>query len=212
MQASLQALQPQLVRTVAEVESLMGVIAREKAEVVEPKVRFEPGFLCCLSGQCISLHLPVALPIARQVVVADCCFLRVCLWPARRPSSRRRRQRRRQRPTQPRPSKTSALQTLPKWVTGMHTQHTHARRTPATPAAGEGRAAALVRNKRQSGPRLITSAPLSWQAMPILNAALEALDTIEDKDIQYIRKLPQPPLIIKRVLAVRSQALQLPVW
>jgi dynein heavy chain len=38
MQASLVALQPQLVRTVAEVESLMGVIAREKAEVVEPKV------------------------------------------------------------------------------------------------------------------------------------------------------------------------------
>ncbi len=38
MQAELQALQPQLVRTVAEVESLMAVIAREKAEVVEPKV------------------------------------------------------------------------------------------------------------------------------------------------------------------------------
>lgn len=38
-QAELQALQPQLVRTVGEVESLMRVIAREKEEVVEPKVR-----------------------------------------------------------------------------------------------------------------------------------------------------------------------------
>ncbi|GFH22159.1 uncharacterized protein HaLaN_19578 [Haematococcus lacustris] len=37
MQSELRALQPQLVRTVAEVEQLMVTIAREKAEVVEPK-------------------------------------------------------------------------------------------------------------------------------------------------------------------------------
>jgi hypothetical protein len=37
MQAELRALQPQLVRTVAEVEELMKTIAKEKAEVVEPK-------------------------------------------------------------------------------------------------------------------------------------------------------------------------------
>lgn len=37
MQQELRALQPQLVKTVAEVEELMGNIAREKKEVVEPK-------------------------------------------------------------------------------------------------------------------------------------------------------------------------------
>jgi hypothetical protein len=37
MQGELRALQPQLVRTVAEVEELMKTIAKEKAEVVEPK-------------------------------------------------------------------------------------------------------------------------------------------------------------------------------
>jgi dynein heavy chain len=38
MQAELVALQPQLVKTVAEVEQLMIKISTEKAEVVEPKV------------------------------------------------------------------------------------------------------------------------------------------------------------------------------
>ncbi len=38
------------------------------------------------------------------------------------------------------------------------------------------------------------------QALPILNDALSALDTIKEADIAYIRKLPQPPLAIKLVL------------
>ena len=37
MQAELQALQPQLIKTVAEVAKLMEEIATEKATVVEPK-------------------------------------------------------------------------------------------------------------------------------------------------------------------------------
>ncbi len=37
MQAELRALQPQLVKTVKEVEVLMANIAREKKDVVEPK-------------------------------------------------------------------------------------------------------------------------------------------------------------------------------
>ena len=38
MQLELRALQPQLVKTVADVEQLMQRISREKKEVVEPKV------------------------------------------------------------------------------------------------------------------------------------------------------------------------------
>lgn len=38
MQSELVALQPQLVKTVGEVEQLMAKISKEKAEVVEPKV------------------------------------------------------------------------------------------------------------------------------------------------------------------------------
>jgi hypothetical protein len=46
MQAELQALQPQLVRTVAEVEKLMASIAREKKDVVEPKAAIVKVCLC----------------------------------------------------------------------------------------------------------------------------------------------------------------------
>jgi hypothetical protein len=42
--------------------------------------------------------------------------------------------------------------------------------------------------------------PHLTQALPILNEALAALDTIKEADISYIRKLPQPPTAIKLVL------------
>ncbi|KAG2451278.1 hypothetical protein HYH02_003884 [Chlamydomonas schloesseri] len=38
------------------------------------------------------------------------------------------------------------------------------------------------------------------EALPILNEALAALDTIDEKDINYIKKLGNPPVIIKLVL------------
>lgn len=38
------------------------------------------------------------------------------------------------------------------------------------------------------------------QAIPILNDALAALDTIKEADIAYIRKLTNPPSAIKLVL------------
>ena len=41
------------------------------------------------------------------------------------------------------------------------------------------------------------------EAMPILNEALAALDTIKDADIQYIKKLGNPPALIKLVMEVR---------
>ena len=37
-------------------------------------------------------------------------------------------------------------------------------------------------------------------AIPILNEALEALDTIKEADISYIKKLQNPPMTIKLVL------------
>ena len=40
------------------------------------------------------------------------------------------------------------------------------------------------------------------EAMPILNEALAALDTIKDADIQYIKKLGNPPALIKLVMEV----------
>lgn len=40
------------------------------------------------------------------------------------------------------------------------------------------------------------------EAMPILEEALSALDTIKDADIQYIRKLGNPPGAIKLVMEV----------
>ena len=43
MQSELVALQPQLVKTVGEVEQLMVKISKEKAEVVEPKVSRREG-------------------------------------------------------------------------------------------------------------------------------------------------------------------------
>lgn len=42
------------------------------------------------------------------------------------------------------------------------------------------------------------------EAMPILNEALAALDTIKDADIQYIKKLGNPPALIKLVMEVSS--------
>ena len=42
MQTELVALQPQLVKTVGEVEELMIKISKEKLEVVEPKVGYGP--------------------------------------------------------------------------------------------------------------------------------------------------------------------------
>lgn len=44
--------------------------------------------------------------------------------------------------------------------------------------------------------------PPHLQALPILNEALAALDTIDEKDINYIKKLGNPPAIIKIVLEV----------
>lgn len=41
------------------------------------------------------------------------------------------------------------------------------------------------------------------EAMPILNEALAALDTIKDADIQYVKKLGNPPALIKLVMEVR---------
>ena len=41
------------------------------------------------------------------------------------------------------------------------------------------------------------------EAMPILNEALAALDTIKDADIQYIKKLGNPPALIKLVMEAR---------
>lgn len=38
------------------------------------------------------------------------------------------------------------------------------------------------------------------QAIPILNDALAALDTIKESDIAYIKKLTNPPSAIKLVL------------
>lgn len=38
------------------------------------------------------------------------------------------------------------------------------------------------------------------QAIPILNEALAALDTIKEADIAYIKKLTNPPSAIKLVL------------
>ncbi|GLC47993.1 hypothetical protein PLESTB_000047400 [Pleodorina starrii] len=105
MQAELQALQPQLVRTVAEVESLMGVIAREKADVVEPKAAIVKG--------------------------------------------------------------------------------------EEAKAQGKADAAKAIKDECE--------ADLA-EALPILNEALAALDTIDEKDINYIKKLGNPPNIIKLVL------------
>jgi dynein heavy chain len=41
---------------------------------------------------------------------------------------------------------------------------------------------------------------LLLQAIPILNDALAALDTIKEADIAYIKKLQNPPSAIKLVL------------
>ncbi len=41
-------------------------------------------------------------------------------------------------------------------------------------------------------------------AMPILNDALAALDTIKEADIAYIRKLGNPPGAIKLVMEVSA--------
>ena len=42
---------------------------------------------------------------------------------------------------------------------------------------------------------------LTWsQAIPIMNEALAALDTIKEADINYIKKLGNPPAAIKLVL------------
>ncbi len=38
------------------------------------------------------------------------------------------------------------------------------------------------------------------QAIPILNDALSALDTIKESDIAYIKKLANPPAAIKLVM------------
>jgi len=105
MQAELQALQPQLVRTVAEVEQLMGNIAREKKEVVEPKaaiVKEEEGR-----------------------------------------------------------------------------------------AKGKADAAKAIKDECEADLE---------EAIPILNDALAALDTIKEADINYIKKLGNPPGAIKLVL------------
>ncbi len=42
--------------------------------------------------------------------------------------------------------------------------------------------------------------PLCLQAIPILNDALAALDTIKEADIAYIKKLTNPPAAIKLVM------------
>jgi hypothetical protein len=42
------------------------------------------------------------------------------------------------------------------------------------------------------------------EALPALNEALAALDTIKEADIAYIRKLGSPPAAIKLVLEVGS--------
>ncbi len=44
------------------------------------------------------------------------------------------------------------------------------------------------------------------EAMPILNEALAALDTIKDADIQYVKKLGNPPALIKLVMEVNSSS------
>lgn len=57
MQDELTALQPQLVKTVGEVEGLMFRIGKEKAEVVEPKAKV----VLCLDCRCTS-----AVPSGRR--------------------------------------------------------------------------------------------------------------------------------------------------
>ncbi len=125
----------------------------------------------------------------------------VMLLPARRlPLSRARRPRRRRRRTQPRPSRMSARPTWQWWVDlegpviiplaltsapKAHRDHTLPRRRQTLPT---------------HGPRLSV---FPRQALPILNEALAALDTIDEKDINYIKKLGNPPSIIKLVLEVR---------
>lgn len=47
---------------------------------------------------------------------------------------------------------------------------------------------------------LTNVALLAVQAIPILNDALSALDTIKEADIAYIKKLTNPPSAIKLVL------------
>jgi dynein heavy chain len=42
------------------------------------------------------------------------------------------------------------------------------------------------------------------EALPALNEALAALDTIKEADIAYIKKLGSPPAAIKLVLEVNS--------
>jgi dynein heavy chain len=48
--------------------------------------------------------------------------------------------------------------------------------------------------------RIADSCLLLLQAIPILNDALAALDTIKEADIAYIKKLQNPPSAIKLVL------------
>ena len=45
-------------------------------------------------------------------------------------------------------------------------------------------------------------------AMPILNDALAALDTIKEADIAYIRKLGNPPGAIKLVMEVNTSTIE----
>lgn len=105
MQRELEALQPQLIQTVAEVEALMKEIAREKKEVVEPKA---------------------------EIVKVD-------------------------------------------------------------EAAAQVKAAEAKAIKDECEDALA-------EAMPILNDALAALDTIKEADIKYISKLGNPPAAIKLVM------------
>lgn len=77
MQAELRALQPQLVRTVAEVEKLMETIAREKKEVVEPKaavVKVRAVFV-----PCHTLHRWCSVrPVILLPVILQCCACHAC--------------------------------------------------------------------------------------------------------------------------------------
>lgn len=57
---------------------------------------------------------------------------------------------------------------------------------PPTTAAAAAAAASCTKTNRQ--------------AIPILNDALTALDTIKEADISYIKKLTNPPHAIKLVL------------
>ncbi len=74
----------------------------------------------------------------------------------------------------------------------------------AMPIQNEALAALVTAIVDGAGMKLECEGDLA-EAMPILNEALAALDTIKDADIQYIKKLGNPPALIKLVMEVRHR-------